>query len=519
MQTKKKPSVARAASHPTITASPHFWMKLFIIAQLLLLGLEFSPDFSTNGDDAKYYLLGKSLFSGNGYRALFDPQNTVESLYPPLFPGLIGFVGMISNSPLLPKIAVGIISGCIILLLFYYVRPLGSIMHLPVLLVSSLSFSYASHATLLMSEIPYLFVTLAALLLLEGYRRRGGMGVWFWAAAIVSVAPAFIRTVGVTFSAAWILTTILDKKYKQAVAHALLLIVAMLLLRSVTGWHSDYAQALFSKNIYDPELGLVTTGELISRIGQNIQLLLFSLFPRALLGIGLDKTVALVFSLFFTILAGIGWARNFKLPTRFLSYYLVFYAGMITLQQTQWVCERFFIPFIPFIALFIFLGLETVLRFLFPSPSKPDQSSVTSRFRSGVLWVAAIGMTVLNFSGHLQAIKMNTGLPGDWKNFYSCADWVRLNTPNDAIVVNRKPELFYLRSVRKGFVYPFSHDVEKVIAGIKKGGARYCILDNFAWTNTTARYLFPAILSHPEMFRVVYSLRNPDTYVLEFRTP
>jgi len=45
------------------------------------------------------------------------------------------------------------------------------------------------------------------------------------------------------------------------------------------------------------------------------------------------------------------------------------------------------------------------------------------------------------------------------------------------------------------------------------------VLDNFSWTNTSPRYLFPAIMSHPELFKVVYSLRNPDTYVLEFRTP
>jgi hypothetical protein len=109
-------------------------------------------------------------------------------------------------------------------------------------------------------------------------------------------------------------------------------------------------------------------------------------------------------------------------------------------------------------------------------------------------------------------------LTKDWKNFYSCADWIRLNTPDDAIVVSRKPELVYLRAGRKGFVYPFSHDVEKVIDGLKKGNTRYIILDNFAWSNTTVRYLFPAIMSHQENFRVVYALQNPDTYVLEFVT-
>ncbi|MBN1130349.1 MAG: hypothetical protein JXA71_15260 [Chitinispirillaceae bacterium] len=494
-------------------------MKLFILAQLILLGFEFSPDFSTNGDDAKYYLLGKSLFSGNGYRDLFDPQNPVQSFYPPLFPGLIGFTGMFSDSPMLPKMVIGVISACVILLLFYYVRPLGSSVLIPLLLVSSLSFSFASHATLLMSEIPYLFATLASLLLLEGYRRRGGLGGWFWAAAIVSVTPTFIRTVGITFSAAWIVTTILDKRYKQAAAHALLLIAGMMFLRYLTEGNGSYADALFSKNLYDPELGLVTVTDLVSRVGQNVSLLFFSLLPRSLLGIPLTRTMAITASFLLLIPAFIGWIRNFRLPTRFVSFYVFFYLGMISFQQTQWVGERFLIPLIPFLALFLFLGLETIMDRIVPSFSKPVQSSKSLRMKGGVLWFAAIGITVINFSGHLQSIKMNTGLPGDWKNFYSCADWIRLNTPSDAIVVNRKPELFYLRAQRKGFVYPFSHDVEKVIAGLQQGNARYCVLDNFSWTNTSARYLFPAILSHPERFKVVYSLRNPDTYILEFRSP
>ena len=65
-------------------------------------------------------------------------------------------------------------------------------------------------------------------------------------------------------------------------------------------------------------------------------------------------------------------------------------------------------------------------------------------------------------------------------------------------------------------MYPFSHDVEKVIDGIRKGGAKYVVLDNFFWTATSARYLYPAIMSHPERFKIVYSLRNPDTFILEF---
>ncbi|MGA2505987.1 MAG: hypothetical protein ABSF80_00740, partial [Chitinispirillaceae bacterium] len=38
--------------------SPEFWVKIFVVIQLIFLAAEFSPDISTNGDDAKYYIIG-----------------------------------------------------------------------------------------------------------------------------------------------------------------------------------------------------------------------------------------------------------------------------------------------------------------------------------------------------------------------------------------------------------------------------------------------------------------------------
>jgi hypothetical protein len=519
MKKKVKAADAPPTALPPRSVSPLFLMKVVICSQLILIGLEFSPDFSTNGDDAKYYLLGKSLWSGNGYRDIFDPQNPVQSFYPPLFPGLIGGIGVLSHSPLVPKLAMGILSACIILLLFQYLKPLGPGMYLPVLLITALSYSLASHATLLMSEIPYLFAMLASLALLELYRRRGGKGVIFWAAALVAVTPTCIRTVGITFSAAWLLAVLIDKKYALAAVHAIFLVAGLLIVRQMTQGTGSYADALFTKSLYDPELGLVSAADLFSRVAQNINLLFLSLFPRALAGVPLPKNSAAALAVLLLIPVAIGWIRNFKHPTRILSFYLFFYVGMISLQQTQWVCERFLIPLIPFVALFLFQGLEFIAFFIFPKRGKPVRQAVSSRLKTVLYWCAAIGITATNLSGHLHALQSNTALTNDWKNFYSCADWIRLNAPADAIVANRKPELFYLRSQRKGFVYPYSHDVEKVVAELKRGGARYCVLDNFFWTNTSTRYLFPAIMSHPELFRVVYSLTNPDTYVLELRTP
>jgi hypothetical protein len=516
---RKSPSAPAPQPSSSPYTSPAFWLKIFIISQLLLLAIEFSPDFSTNGDDARYYLLGKSLVSGNGYRDLFDPSNAVHTQYPPLFPALLGITDAFTNSPLLPKIAVGLLSAVILLLLSYYVRAQFPVLVIPLVLFTAFSSSIASHATLLMSEIPYLFATLAALLLYERSRTKPDWGVLFFAATIVSLCPVFIRSAGLAFSAAWVLCALLDKRFKFAGAHVILFIGISLLLRAATDWDSPYVDQLFRKNQYDPELGFVTVGEMAVRIGQNIRIYLFSIIPQAISGLPLQKNNALPLSLAVMVPAAIGWIRNFMLPTRFISIYLLFYAMIICMWQTQWSGIRFIIPVLPFIALFMFLGLDTIIEFAIGFSKGKTARPAKPAIIPGLILAVSIALTLFNVKDHLNLIKTGATLTNDWKNFYSCADWIRLNAPSDAIVVNRKPELFYLRAQRKGFVYAYSHDVEKVVAELKRGHARYCVLDNFSWTNTSPRYLFPAIMSHPELFRVVYSLRNPDTYVLEFRTP
>jgi hypothetical protein len=520
MPKNQKPSSAPVSQpSPSPFASASFWLKVFVISQLLLLALEFSPDFSTNGDDAHYYLLGKSLFSGNGYRELFDPNNAIHTQYPPFFPALLGMADVFTHTPLLPKLVVGLLCAGTLLLLFRYIRPISPHLAIPVVLFTAFSSPIAGHGTLLMSEIPYLFATLAALTLYELSRNDAKMGFLFWIATLASLCPVLIRSAGLAFSAAWLLCAIFDKRYKLAGAHIVLFLAITLLLRLATDWNSPYMDQLFRKNQYDPELGFASAGEMITRVWQNFNGYLFSIIPQAITGVPLQKNSAQLLSLVLMVPAAIGWIRNFAAPTRFLSIYLLLYGVIICMWQTQWSGIRFIIPILPFIMLFIFQGLYLILEFIFGRSSKKAAKPLKPSLSPELIIVAAIVLALFNIKDHYSNLKNGHALTSDWKNFYSSADWIRLNTPSDAIVVNRKPELFYLRSQRKGFVYPYSHDVEKVVAGLRDGKARYCVLDNFAWTRTSERYLYPAIMSHPELFKVVYSLRNPDTYVLEVRAP
>jgi hypothetical protein len=50
---------------------------------------------------------------------------------------------------------------------------------------------------------------------------------------------------------------------------------------------------------------------------------------------------------------------------------------------------------------------------------------------------------------------------------------------------------------------------------LRKKDVDYVVIDNLEYT-TTHRYLIPAIEKNPEEFTRVHSLKNPDTWLLEF---
>jgi hypothetical protein len=106
-------------------------------------------------------------------------------------------------------------------------------------------------------------------------------------------------------------------------------------------------------------------------------------------------------------------------------------------------------------------------------------------------------------------------VPPAYARFYAAAEWVEGNTAGEAVVVNRKPRLFYWISGRQGDLYPYSSDPSVVLEAIEAMGADYVVVD--AISGTTARYLVPAIEAHLSRFVVLHREEGPATWVLRFR--
>jgi hypothetical protein len=99
-------------------------------------------------------------------------------------------------------------------------------------------------------------------------------------------------------------------------------------------------------------------------------------------------------------------------------------------------------------------------------------------------------------------------------DFLNVAAWAREHTETQAVVINRKPQIFYWVSGRRGDVYPFTADGDSLIRFLERRQARYVVADQLS--ATTYRYLVPAIQLHKDRFRVVHHHGSPPTYLLRF---
>jgi hypothetical protein len=510
------------AERPKIAVSS--WVKLFVVVQLVLLAVQFTPDLSTNGDDARYYLLGKALHDGKGFRQIQHPTLPVEGTYPIVFPLLLSIVHFVSSSILLAKIVQSVLGALVTVFCFYLFRIYSKNLLLPLIALCATSATLVQFSSSLMSEIPYLFFSLLALYLYELSIVRPKNHWLFWLTIALSVFPMHCRSVGLAFSASWLLTTLLTKRYRYLVAHAAVLAITVVLFHMATTWGNGYLIQIVQRNTYNPEAGFVTPAEMIQRIAQNIQAYGTFIIQRTLVPLPFEssKGLSALISVGCCAAILIGWVRSLFSPMKFLSLYVFMYFGILLMWQTQWSSERFLAGIVPFLYFFILSGVEGVCTLASGSKGTSLRERVSalvapagksSWARGAVVSAVAAIIVLSNVVFAVSYVKKQNTLGPDWKNFYSCADWMRTNTPQSAIVMNRKVELFFIRSKRAGVMYPYSHDVNKVMDVIDSSRVDYVVFDNFAWTATTRQYLYPVIESFQNRFQMVYALNNPPTAI------
>lgn len=487
----------RASRNPVITAA------VLVVIHLLLSLLTFQPQPHTGGDNAAYIALGRSLLERGEYVSLYDPAMPLHTQYPPVFPAILAAAMAAGMEPWVPlKVIVSLFSAAAVGLAYLWIRRRRR----PMLALGAGLILAASPGVLdlghwILSDVPFWCFTMLSLWAFE--RLRPELRGRFAVAVIATVLAYFTRSAGLPLLVGAFGWLALRRRWRQlgVLAAVALPLAAAWYLRARMQGGVDYVSQFWFVNPYSPELGRIDAAGLFGRMVENA-----SKYVRVHLPILLTGTTGalpLVAGLVTTGLAGFGWAKRLRRPA-LAEILLPLYLGLLLVWPAVWSGERFLLPALPLLLYYAGDGLVRLIR-----RSRPAAALVAGTAAVAIVLLLGVPTTFLSarISGRCM-LDYRIGnrypcLPPTWREFFDVGEWARASLPHDAVVISRKPRLFWAISNLKGRVFPFAAEPAGLIRAADEAGARYIVLDNL--DALSQRYLIPALLGRPQAWCMMHA--------------
>jgi hypothetical protein len=525
------------------------------------------------GDNAGYYIYGKAMAKGVGYTAIHTKESPPGNHFPPGYSALIAGVMKVFDGKINTiKTANGFFMYAALFVLFFLFRALTKNIHLSFVacLFAIYNFHLLEYSTIMMSEISFVLFSAISLLLfvLTDFEKAVYKNWKFLLFILVLTFAFYIRTLGISLVISFSLILLFQKRwaYVGTMVVCFFFLVLPWQIRSANLGGSPYVKQLAQKNPYRPELGPMEIGDWPDRVLMNVKRYLALEISNSVLpfetidykqavrqlkkeagtlqsqtdpATGKKKdvqkeltheeklasaakrgmpdakvevtTTDYIISLILLILMAIGLARlkDYKI---LIGLYLAGTFAILFLWPEAWYGIRFMLPVVPIL---IMLALHGVVQI-------PEYLSVLLKKKNP--WILAIILPFImffTFYGKLdkRVDELETRAKGvyisKFKNYFDIASWSNKNLPKDAIVACRKGQLFYLYGNRWISGFRNTLDKEELIKILYDRGVTHVVLDQLGYASTS-RYLYPAIKRYPAKFKVIYQLKKPDTYIMEF---
>ena len=491
-------------------------LALALVAGAVAYAYTFDAKLYLGGDNAAYYLLGKALASGEGFTSIWKASNPPHTHFPPGYPVIVAAamtLGLASTT------AIKLVNGALLLgavaLLFPVFRQMtGSAPFAAVACAfTALNAHVLYYGTIMMAEVPFVFLT--ALVLygatrIDLERAPWGDG-WFWATLAVLAATIYVRSIGVAAVFGLVAYFAWHRRWLHALLAGGLCVAAIVpwRLRSAALGSSGYLKPLLMVNPYQPDLGQATLADFGARVLENVRRYVTTELPAVLLpiveGSGGER-VALMAALGLLIVAAVivGVWRLQRLRT-LIAAYLVGTFGILLVWPDVWTGIRFVLGVAPLLTALALWGLMGGVE---AAAARLGRARAVSP-----LWLLPLLLLAWPPIQGLHA-RAEQPYPPDWDNYFRLAEWVKANTPEDAVVSVRKEELFYLFAERHVTRFRYTTDTQAVLDGLDEEGTDYVVFASLGFGQPTA-YLGPAIQSRPDRFPLVARLPSPETYVFQ----
>ncbi|MBS0001192.1 MAG: glycosyltransferase family 39 protein [Cyclobacteriaceae bacterium] len=519
---KGEPEIASTTTlRNTAKEKPAGWFEnviYIIILSILFLsvyGYTFDEKLDLNGDNAYYYVLGKAISQGEGYVNIASITRGPNNHFPPGYPFILSLFMHFSDSTTFLKTLNGLFLLISLILLYELFKRISGNQKIAFITVFFLALNshLLQYGTMLMSEVSFILVSYLCLLLVDRSEFNNDFlkRPYFYLILISLVASYYIRATGLALFGGVFLYLLIHKKWKVSVALTAGFIAFALpwIIRGQKLGGSAYLKPLVMVNPYRPELGNADFTGYIARFFANAGRYITREIPNSafpFIQVDYVAEISMVEWLLGFILLAISFYGFYRMWRRGLMFilYLAATSGILLLWPEVWRGVRFVLPVMPIILFSILTGTYYLADLVL--------SSLKIKFN--IILIVVFGLAFIDpvKALHQKAI---SPYPLSWQNYFKVAAWFKSENIEDVVVVCRKPMLFHLKSGTFTAPYIYSKDGEEMIADLKAKKTDYIVLDNLGYRQTY-EYLYPVIRNNPDIFPLVFSLQNPDTYLLKF---
>jgi len=475
----------------------------------------FDKKLDLNGDNANYYMLGKAVATGEGFVNINSISKSPNNHFPPGYPVLIsGIITVFGDSITIIKLFNGLLFLATLILLYFLILKLTGRISTAVivLLLLLLNSHLLRYSTMIMTEIPFLFFSIAGILafLKIKMNESSWKNPWLYISLVLLIIAFYIKTSGVALIGGIVLYLIIIKEWKYALFFTISFILLAIpwQLRSQRLGGSSYARQLLMVNPYRPEMGAANIGDFVDRFGNNVGRYISKEIPSTVFPFlkpnyresSSSLQIILGILLFSLIFYGLWKLEEYKW---LIVAYMAGTFGILLLWPDVWVGVRFLLPAAPFLILGMVSGIQSLINRLAPG-------SLSKK----LLWIPIL--LCLPFLPLLKPLheKAKTKVTANWANYFALAKWANDNLSGEVVIACRKPTMFYLYSNTFTINYKYTEDEQDLISNLIDKRVDYVILDQLGFSSTY-RYLLPAIKNNPEKFKLIEKRTNPDTYLLQ----
>jgi hypothetical protein len=481
------------------------------LLHIVMALLSFQPQPHTGGDNGAYITLGQSLLERGTYTELWDPAQPPHTKYPPVFPAVLAVAMALGLTPWVPlKLVVLGFSAAAIAFTFLWLRARRrAAFGLGIGVMLALSPGVLREGRWILSDVPFWAFTMIALWAFERLRpgdwRRFGVG------AVAVLLAYFTRSAGLPLVLAALAWLGLRRRWQHAAALAALVGLPALLwwLRGRALGPSAYISEFWYVDPYLPMLGTIGFADLLSRMGANT--FKYATIHLPVLLAGDVSTLAVPVGILIFALAFLAWFGRARRP-RVSDLFVFFYLGLILVWPAIWSGERFLLPLLPLLLLLAAEALLGAARLVAPRQDLRAAAAAAAL----IVFVALPGLssavgTGLECTGRYLEGEEFPCLGSEYhEDFFAFSAATAEALPGDAVVLNRKPRLFYVLSggIRSA-IYPLNEDPASFFAAAEEAGARYVLYDEL--DGVSDLYLRPVIAFYARGFCVMWAAERTGT--------